>query len=87
MYIDHMDNRLTIDPLVKQHEELSNSTVHLLPVEVEQGNHLEFHLSEQVGQLVHISNGSTQLSVIEVVHVANQKSNFVCCCVRENKAL
>jgi len=51
--------RPTIDALVEQQEELCNSAVHLLPVEVEQGNHLEVHLSEQVGQLVDVSDGST----------------------------
>lgn len=81
-----MDKSPTVDSLVEQQEELCNSAVHLLPVEVEQGNHLEVHLSEQVGQLVDVSNGSTQLSVVDVVHVANQESNFVCCCGGGDKA-
>lgn len=75
--------RCTIDSLVKQQQELSNSTVHLLPVEVDQGNHLEVHLSQKVGQLVNVGNGSTQLSVVEVVHVSNQKGDFVSGCERQ----
>ena len=85
-YVAQMESRLTIDTLVEQQEELRHCTAHLLPVEVEQGNHLEVHLSEQVGQLVDVGNGSAQLSVVLVVHVANQESNFVCCCVGEEKA-
>ena len=81
-----MDRKRTVDSLVKQQEELCNSAVHLLPVEVEERNHLEVHLSEQVGQLMDVSDGSTQLSVVEVVHVANQESNFVCCCGGEERA-
>lgn len=75
-----MDQRHTVDSLVEQQEELCYSAVHLLPVEVEQGNHLEVHLSEEIGQLMDVSDGSAQLSVVDVVHVANQQSNFVCCC-------
>ena len=75
-----VDERQTIDSLVQQQEELRHSAVHLLPVEVKQGNHLEVHLSEEVGQLVHVGDGSTQLSLVEVVHVANQQSHFVCSC-------
>ncbi len=81
-----MNKRPTVDSLVKQQQELCDCTVHLLPVEVKQGNHLEVHLPEKVGQLVDVSNGSTQLRVVEVVHVSNQESNFVCCCGREDKA-
>lgn len=67
-----IENSPTVDSLVEQQEELCHSTVHLQPIQVEQGNHLEVHLSEQVSQLMDISNGSAQLSVMEVVHVANQ---------------
>lgn len=77
--IIQIENSPTVDSLVEQQEELCNSTVHLLPVQVEQGNHLEVHLSEQVGQLVDVSNGGTQPSVMKVVHVANQESDFVRC--------
>ena len=80
-----MAKRRTVDSLVKQQQKLCNSTVHFLPVEVKQGNHLEVHLSEEVGQLMHISHGSAQLSVVEVVQVANQESNFVCCCRGKDK--
>lgn len=83
--IIQMALRPTIDSPVKQQEEFCNSAVHLPPVEVKQRNHLEVHLSEQVGQLVHISDRCTQLSVVEVVHVADQESNFVCCCRRDIK--
>lgn len=68
---------LTVNSLVEQQQELSHSTVHLLPVEVKQGHHLEVHLSEKVGQLVDVRDGSTQLGVVVVVHVAHQESNFV----------
>lgn len=34
-----------------------------------------------------VGNGGTQLSVMEVVHVANQESDFVRCWVSEAKAL
>lgn len=54
-----MDKKQTIDSFVKQQEELCNGAVHLLIVEVQQWNHLEVHLSEEVGQLVDVSNGST----------------------------
>lgn len=86
LYYVQVENRPTIDSLVEQEEELCNSTVHLLPVQVEQGDHLEVHLSEQFGQLVDVSNGGTQLSVMNVVHIANQEGDFVRCCVRKAKA-
>lgn len=86
VYRVQAEKRPTIDSLVEQQEELCNSTVHLLPVQVEQGDHLEVHLSQQVGQLMDVSNGSTQLSVMYVVHVADQESDFVRCCVRKVKA-
>lgn len=76
-----MNNTRTVDSLVKQQEEFCHGTVHLLPVEVKQGNHLKVHLSEQIGQLVHVGDGSTQLSVVLVAHVANQQSNLVRGCV------
>lgn len=84
--IESISQTPTIDSLVKQQEELCNSAVHLLPVEVEQGNHLEVHLSELVGEFMDVGDGRTQLSVIVVVHVANKESNFVCRCRWKNKA-
>ena len=77
--------RLTVDPLVKQQEELCDRTVHLLPVEVQQGNHLEVQLPEQVGQFMNISHGCRELDVVTVVHIANQESNFVCGCCEVNR--
>lgn len=76
--------RPTIDSLVEQKEELGDGAVHLLPVQVEQGNDLEVHLPEQVGQLMDVGDGGAQLGVVEVVHVADQESDLVrrCVCVR-----
>lgn len=77
--------RQTVDSLVKQHKELRDCAVHLLPVEVEERNNLKVHLSEEIGQLVDVRYRSTQLRVVDVVHVANQQSYFVCCCGGEGK--
>lgn len=81
-----MCKRPTIDSLIKQQEELIHSTVHLLAAQVQQGNNLEIHLPEEVCQLVHVGHGCTQLSVVQVVHVADQESNFVCGCGGEDRA-
>lgn len=62
---------LTINPFVKELNELLSSGLHLIPGEVQQRNHSEAKLLQIVGQLMYIHNGGHQVRVVRVIQVAD----------------
>lgn len=70
--IHHRQIILTINSSVQQLEELVDSSQHLLPGEIQQGNHSEAQLLQQVGQLMHIHDGGHQVRVVGVIQVADK---------------
>lgn len=56
----------TVDSLVKQQQELINGVPHLGLREVQQRNHLEVELPQEVGEFVHVHHGSFELRVVLV---------------------
>ncbi len=68
---------LTIDSSVKELNELVNSSQHLLPGEIQQGNHSEAELLQEVSQLMYIHNGGHQARVVRVIQVANKEGDFI----------
>ena len=57
--VANLENKyiITINSSVKELHELVNSSQHLLPGEIQQRNHSEAELLQEVGQLMHIHNG------------------------------
>lgn len=73
----HRQITLTINSSVKELNELVNSGQHLLPREIQQGNHSEAKLLQEVAQLMYIHNGGHQARVVGVIQVANKEGDFI----------
>lgn len=68
----------TVDSMAEQQQELTDSSVHLIPVEVEQRDHLEVELPQKVAQLIDISHWGSELPVVCVIHIPHQQCHLVC---------
>jgi len=72
----------TVDSLVKQQQELVNSVSHLRLCEVQQRNHFEVELPQEIGEVVHVHHGSFKLRVVLIRQIADQQGHFVSRCGR-----
>lgn len=70
-------NVLTIDSSVEKLYELVNSGQHLFPGEIQQRNHSEAKLLQEVGQLMYIHNWGHQVWMVRVIQIANKEGNFI----------
>lgn len=62
---------------MEQQQELIDGVPHLRLCEVQQWNHLEVELPQEVGEVVHVHHGGFELRVVLVRQVADQQGHFV----------
>lgn len=63
---------LTVNAFVKEMNELLNSSKHLLPGQIQQGDDSEAKLPQEVAELMNIHDGCHQGRVVGVIQVANK---------------
>lgn len=62
---------------MKQQQELVDGIPHLGLCEVQQRDHLEVELPQEVGEFVHIYHWGLELRVVLVRQIPNQQGHFV----------
>lgn len=63
---------LTVNAFVKEMNELLNSSKHLLPGQIQQGDDSEAKLPQEVAELMNIHDRCHQGRVVGVIQVANK---------------